>query len=58
MSNIIHLIFTPKGPKACFKGLLAEEVYRKFEHKDSKHHITGGTIRESCLEISAYLQRN
>ena len=58
MSNIIHLIFTPEDPKACFKGLLAEEVYRKFEHKDSKHHITGGTIRESCLEITVYLQRN
>ena len=58
MSNIIHLIFTPKGPKACFKGLAVDEVYRKFEHKDSKHHVTGGTIRESCLEITVYLQRN
>ena len=49
MSNIIHLIFTPEGPKACFKGLTPDEVFRKFEHKDSKHHVTGGTIRESCL---------
>ena len=58
MSTVIPLIFTPKGPKAYFKGLTADEVYRKFEHKDSKHHVTGGTIRESCLEINVYLQRN
>ena len=58
MSNIIHLIFTPKGPKACFKGLFAEEVYRKFEHKDSKHHISGGSIDERSQEINVYLQRN
>ena len=58
MSNIIHLIFTPKGSKACFKGLPTEEVYRKFEHKDSKHHITGGTIDERSQEINVYLQRN
>ena len=58
MSNIILLIFTPKGSKACFKGLLAEEVYRKFEHKDSKHHISGGSIHERSQEINVYLQRN
>ena len=58
MSNIIHLIFTPKGPKVCFKGLLAEEVYRKFEHKGSKHHIPGGSIDERSREIDVYLQRN
>ena len=58
MSNIIHLIFTPKGPKACFKGLAAEEVYRKFEHKDSKHHISGGFIDERRQELNVYLQRN
>lgn len=58
MSNIIHLIFTPKGPKACFLGLSADEVFRKFEHKDSKHHVTGGTTRESQKEVTVYLQRN
>lgn len=58
MSNVIHLIFTPKGPKVCFLGLTAEEVHRKFENKDSKHHVTGGTIRESQKEVTVYLQRN
>ena len=57
MSNIIHLIFTPEGPKACFKGLTPDEVFRKFEHKNSKHHVTGGTHRESSQEITVYLQR-
>ena len=57
MSNIIHLIFTPMGPKACFKGLTLDEVSRKFKHKNSKHYITGGTYRKSSQEITVYLQR-
>ena len=57
MSNIIHLIFTPEGPKACFKGLTLDEVLRKFEHKNSKHYVTRGTCRKSNQEVTVYLQR-
>lgn len=56
MSQIIPLIFTPQGPKVCFKGLSAEEVYKKFEHRDSKYEIIGGSICESRQEITVYVK--